>query len=118
MFKEILEEVVNSVDGVKGVCLMGMDGIAIEQVVSDGNVNVDEVGVEIGSIIKKIEELSPYLKGGNLREFDLIFEEYLVVVRKVTEDYFVFIILDPYGNFGKARYYIRKVLPDIRRELG
>lgn len=117
MFREILEKIVNNVEGIKGICIMGMDGIPIDQLVTDGSVSVEEVGVEMGSIIKKIEELSPFLKGGGLREFDLIFEDYLVIVRKVTNDYFVFAILDPYGNFGKARYYIRKMLPEIEKEL-
>ena len=122
-FKEILQEIVEGCGGGMGAALMGMDGMPIEQVVSDRGSEVpllediSVAGVEFQRVLEEIHKASDGIEAGSMEETVLIFARTALVFRPVDEETFLVVAVAPDGNLGKARYLIRKNLYAIRQEL-
>lgn len=117
MFKEILKEIAKKVEGIKGLTLMGIDGIAIENVSVDASVDIEKMGVEMSGFIRKVLELSSYINSGDIHEFHLFFSGYTILIKMVGTGYFLMAVLSPEGNFGKARYYLKRGAELVEKEL-
>lgn len=118
MFKQILEDVVSSTPGGVGAVLMGYDGIAIEQYVTEGNdVDLQLVAIEYSNVVKEIRNTSEILGTGELQEVSIKTGRYFVIIHAVTDDYFVALTLSRSGNFGKGRYLLMRDTPKFREAL-
>lgn len=117
MFKEILEEILRKGDGLKGITLMGIDGIGIETISHDESVDIEKIGIEMSGFIRKIAELSSYINSGDINEFHLFFSGYTVLIKMVGTGYFLMAILSTGGNFGKVRYYLKRGADLVEKEL-
>ena len=117
MFKEILEEIIRRSEGIKGITLMGIDGIGIENMVVDNSIDIEKMGIEMSGFIRKVAELSSYINSGDINEFHLFFSGYTILIKMVGTGYFLMAVLSPDGNFGKARYYLRRGAELVEKEL-
>ncbi len=117
MFKEILEEIVKRCEGIKGITLMGIDGIGIENVVGDESVDIEKMGIEMSGFIRKVTEFSSYINSGDINEFHLFFSGYTILIKMIGTGYFLMAVLSPEGNFGKARYYLKRGAELVEKEL-
>jgi len=52
-----------------------------------------------------------------VQEITIKTEKMIYLVRMINEEYFVALILKPLGNYGKARYLIKKSVSDFLEEL-
>lgn len=124
-FRSILQSVVNECGGGLSIALMGLDGIPIEQVRSDGELDradplrgdVTHAGIEFGRIIGDMTKASDALGTGGLEEAVVSLERVKLVFRSVEDDLMLVLALRPDGNLGKARYLIRRSLIDLRAQL-
>ncbi|MAG29813.1 MAG: hypothetical protein CL908_02830 [Deltaproteobacteria bacterium] len=122
-FESILQTIVNDCGGGWGAALMGLDGIAIEQVRAtdeagdplDGDVT--SAGIEFGRIIGDMTKASDALGTGSLKEAVIALAQLTLIFHAVDEDLVLVLALRPDGNLGKARYLIRRSLTEIRAEL-
>ena len=57
------------------------------------------------------------LKTGELQEVSIISELCSVIVRGVSDDFFVALVLPADGNFGKGRYLLKREAPKLREAL-
>lgn len=117
MFRETLDEIIKKVEGMKGITLMGVDGIGIETISSDESLNVEQIGVEMSGFIRKVTEFSSYINSGDIKEFHLFFSGYIILIKMVGTGYFLMAVLEPDGNFGKARYYLKRGASIVEKEL-
>ena len=118
MFKQVLENTVTSCSGALAAVLMGFDGIAIDQFVTDdADVDVNLVGIEYSNISKEISRAAEILSLGDLAELTIKTDRFYFVLHVVTDEYFIALILDSNGNFGKGRYLLRRETPGLRAEL-
>ncbi|MGA7614143.1 MAG: hypothetical protein WBX15_03080 [Thermoanaerobaculia bacterium] len=116
MFKETLEGVFRRVDGTLAVSLLGLDGIAVETVGGEG-VSLETWSAELGAFVKSLQLSINELDSGDLRQFTLATDRHLALFSAVTSDYFILMILSPDGNFGRARFELRKARFDLQDEL-
>lgn len=116
-FRGILEELGSTVEGFLGVSLIGLDGIAIDSIVRSSDVMLDSLGAELGSFVKSVRVSSADLNVGSVEQFSLVTDRYITILSAVTTDYFVLLVLDRGGNFGRARYELRKLKFRLRDEL-
>ena len=124
-FREILQSIVNDCGGGLSVALMGMDGIAIEQVRAPGEVDradplhgdVTSAGIEFGRIIGDMAKASASLGTGGFQEAVVSLDQVRLIFRSVDEDLMLVLALKPEGNLGKARYLIRRSMVALRSEL-
>jgi predicted regulator of Ras-like GTPase activity (Roadblock/LC7/MglB family) len=116
-----LELVKGLVDGVKGgyaATIMGTDGISLQDYIIEGSgCDIESVGVEYGKIISEINKASEVLDLGGVEEVVITSEGMKVLLRLVTPEYFMAIILSPTGNSGKARYLLKKASIAAKVEL-
>ncbi len=105
-FGSILQEIVDGCDGGIGAVLMGVDGIAIEQVLSENgpgglpSEDITTIGVEFGHILADTRKASETLAGGPLSENIVVLARFTLVFRIIDDETFLLVVLAPDGNFG------------------
>jgi predicted regulator of Ras-like GTPase activity (Roadblock/LC7/MglB family) len=112
-----MKQVAESLEGFRGMILMGKDGFAVERY---GNMEgeLDNLVVELLGILKKLDQLVE-LSGDSSEVNDLIIEsrEYNYFVKPLSEEYFVFMITARQEFSGKCRYQLSKAADLLRKEL-
>lgn len=118
MFNEILQKVVEETGGGVGAILMGYDGIPIDQYfTSREEEDLQLLAVEYANVLKEIKKAVEVLNTGVMEEVAIRTDRFFVVVRTLTEEYFVILTIDRAGNFGKGRYLLMREAPMLRAEL-
>jgi predicted regulator of Ras-like GTPase activity (Roadblock/LC7/MglB family) len=110
MFREVLKNILNRTEGCKGVLIMGFDGIAVEKVWQEdaGDRNYDIVVAEYTSLIRSAKQKNDDTGVGKLNEVTVSNENDLFIMRLISDEYFLAMILSTEGNFGRGRYELRR----------
>ncbi len=116
MFRHVLEQIRDRVDGTLAVSLIGLDGIAIEAVNHD-SVPLDTMGAEFGNFVKAIGVANTELNTGDVVQFSLVTEKYIAFLSAVTGGYYVLLVMKPDGNYGRARFELSRARHILRDEL-
>jgi predicted regulator of Ras-like GTPase activity (Roadblock/LC7/MglB family) len=119
MFKEALEKIVEKTDGSIGALIMGADGLSVETFFPDGapQTNLDVAAAEFTSVVQRASKSGADLDLGRLKEMVVQLERVTFVLRFFSRDYFVLLALAPDGNFGRARYELRKAELVLAKEF-
>lgn len=118
MFRQELERLVASCEGGVGAVLMGFDGIAVDVHVKPGaGVDVNTVTMELSYVLTQVRKAIDSLALGGLQELTVRAESLTIVMRVLTSEYFVGLVLLPDGNLGRGRYLLRVAAPRIQAEL-
>jgi len=118
VFREHLQKIVDSVDGGVGGLIMGLDGIAVDTYVRNGEqFDINTIGMEFSFILTQIKKAGDILEVGGVSEFAVKAEQLILVIRMITEEYFIAVVLKSDGNFGKCRFLMRVTEPKLRAEL-
>lgn len=109
MFREVLHNVLDRTEGCLGLLIMGIDGIAVESVWKDGakRGNLDVALAEFTALMRNADRTKTDSHLGRLREMSLTGDHAIFILRSVTKNYFLAMILSPDGNFGRGRYELR-----------
>lgn len=110
MFREVLQDILSRTEDCKGVLIMGFDGIAVEKVWQNEAIdgNYDIVVAEYTSLIRSAKQKNNDTGIGKLDEMTISTENEIFILRLVSEDYFLAMILSAEGNFGRGRYQLRR----------
>ena len=114
-FRQVLSGIRDRVDGTLAVSLIGLDGIAIDSL-NPGRVPLDVIGAEFGGFVKSIRP-NAELDTGEVLQFSLVTEKYITFLSAVTPEYFILLVLQPDGNYGRARFELSKAKNLLRDEL-
>jgi predicted regulator of Ras-like GTPase activity (Roadblock/LC7/MglB family) len=118
MFSDILREIVDGTAGGVGAVLMGYDGIAVEEYFKPcQGVDLHLIAVEYANVLKEIKKTADILQTGAMEEVSVKTERFQVVIGTITEEYFVALTLEQGGNFGKARYLLKREAPRLKEAL-
>ena len=124
-FQRTLQTIVDGCGGGFGAALMGLDGIAIDQVAPSDGPHADDplegdltnAGIEFGRILSDVTKASDSIGTGEMRETVLTLDRAIFIFHTVDDDLVLVLAIHPDGNLGKARYLIRRNLIEIRAEL-
>lgn len=116
MFRDVLTGVRDRVEGAVAASLIGLDGIAVETV-GDRSIPLDVLGAEFGSFIKSIQHTNTELETGEVLQFSLVTEKFITFLSEVTPEYYILLVLQPDGNYGRARFELAKAKVLLRDEL-
>ena len=116
MFKDVLRNIAEHVEGTLAVSLIGLDGIAVETLSYD-SMPLDAMGAEFGGFIKSVRVTNTELDTGEVLQFSLVTEKYIAFLSAVTSEYYVLLVLRPDGNYGRARYELARAKHLLRDEL-
>jgi predicted regulator of Ras-like GTPase activity (Roadblock/LC7/MglB family) len=122
-FEPTLQKMIDPGSGAIGVALMGSDGIAVAELqapdpdlsVLDGEVGA--AGIEFGRILDEVRKAADALSGGRLEEVVVGLARMTLLFRAVDDELFLVVALAPGGNLGKARFLLRRHLPELREQL-
>jgi predicted regulator of Ras-like GTPase activity (Roadblock/LC7/MglB family) len=79
--------------------------------------NLEVAAAEFASLIKNARRAGSEMELGKLREMTFNGEGGIFLLRFGSEDYFIAAILSPEGNFGRARYELRRAELLLEKEL-
>jgi predicted regulator of Ras-like GTPase activity (Roadblock/LC7/MglB family) len=119
MFSDILQRIVEETSGGIGAVLMGYDGIAIDQFFApDEELDLQMVVVEYSNVLKEIRKTAEILSLGEMEEISIRTDRFIIVIRMLNEEYFVALVIDREGNFGKGRYLMTRESANLIEALG
>jgi predicted regulator of Ras-like GTPase activity (Roadblock/LC7/MglB family) len=97
---------------------MGADGISLANYVKpESELEMEVLGVEYAGLLAEVRKVAGVLESGEVGEVTVSSEKYVVIVRAITQEYFLALALRPDGNVGKGRFMLRVQTPSIRKEL-
>lgn len=118
IFEEVAKEIVEKVYGGLASIIMGRDGIPLSSYIKEGvSLDLEPLGIEYSNLLSQILQASRNIGTGEVGEVAILTEQFFIVLRVISPDYFICLILSPDGNLGKAKYLIRVNLPKLRAEL-
>lgn len=117
-FLNILQELVEGVEGGVAATIMGADGLSVQHYPVEGSLcDMESVGVEYGVAIDEIKKASRLLDLGELEEVVVSTSGTGVILRMITHEYYIAMAVGRGANIGKARYLLRKAAVRAREEL-
>ena len=116
-FSEILKKVVEESDKGLGAAIVASDGIVVEEYKIEKNLDLYVLGAEFCKTFKEFRDKTEFLKKGAPLEFTVQMESSILIFKKINEDYFLVLVLDAEGNFGKGRFVIRREMDQLKDEF-
>jgi predicted regulator of Ras-like GTPase activity (Roadblock/LC7/MglB family) len=125
MFRESLQRMVDRLAGSVAGILMGFDGISVESYTKDGEdgedgedgLDIQTACMELAHAVVQMRKATDNLDVGRLRELTLKADNLVILIYLLNDEYFVACALKPEASFGKARYLMRLLAPQIQAEL-
>ena len=116
MFRQVLEKLSESLEGVLAVTLIGFDGIPMESL-NQGTIALDAVSAEFAAFLKSIRLSNTEIDTGDVQQVSVITDCYVIYLSVVATDYLILMVMSPGANHGKARFELLKAKHALRDEL-
>jgi predicted regulator of Ras-like GTPase activity (Roadblock/LC7/MglB family) len=117
VFGETLEGIAKRVEGVKGVSLIGRDGITLESLKGAAELALEPVATEITGILKHLMTEESGNESGDIQQFLIESGSSILVLVAVTSEYYLMVLLSRDGNSGRARFEARRAAASLEKEL-
>jgi predicted regulator of Ras-like GTPase activity (Roadblock/LC7/MglB family) len=118
MFQPILQKLVQDTPAGLAAVVMDMAGIALESFAVDGApLDAAVVGAEFSVIMKAIANAASMLEAGQTAEVAVQTTKFSLVLRPLSESYYLALAAGPETNLGKAKYLARLTAPAIASQL-
>lgn len=119
IFREHLERIVESTPGALSAAVMAFDGIPINTF--DAPNNPHDINVVIAEYVTTAHQLQTTAEtlpgAGPFVDLCIAAENLCCVMRPLTDEYFLAVLLGPDGLIGKARFLMRLAHPELVKEL-
>jgi len=117
MFLERLSSITGRIDGALALSLVAKDGIPVESVSSDPGIDLEALGAEMVSQARAISDNHRELAVGEVQQLSVTTERVTLMVSAVAPDYYLLLVLGPDGNFGRARFELRRARLLLEEDL-
>lgn len=117
MFLEKLSRISERMKGVKALALVDKDGISVESVSSDPDLDLELLAAELVTQARSMAGHSREIDVGEVRQFSIVTDRVILLMSAVTSDYYLLLVLAPEGNFGRARFELRRARLTLEDEL-
>ena len=118
-FRERLEKVVREVPGATSAMIMGFDGLEVDGYHHQGDKEeMAVILIEYSAAIQKlrdVEELMPEV--GGLKDLTITRDTGTCLLRPLSEDYFLAMMVGKEGLPGKARFMMRLLASDMHEDF-
>jgi predicted regulator of Ras-like GTPase activity (Roadblock/LC7/MglB family) len=116
-FLEVLKETVEKVDGAVSAMIIASDGISVQEYVQEKLIDLTGLSAEASAMIKDINLAADNLGLGEAKEFSIISDRCGIIMRKITPDYYLALVIRPDGNYGKGRFVLKTSIPKLEGEF-
>lgn len=120
MFADLLRSIIGRVEGSLGALIMGLDGIAVEQVEVqklEKSEALNMVAAAHATLLRNSMRLTSDVGVGALNELTVMSSDLTLVMKLINREYFLLIAIRPDGNLGRARFELRKAQLQIAEEF-
>jgi predicted regulator of Ras-like GTPase activity (Roadblock/LC7/MglB family) len=117
VFQDSLRRIAERVEGTRAVSLVGLDGIAIDSYVSAEGLPMDSLAAEAGALVKAAQNGQALIDHGSVSELTVASGRSVSILCRVTEEYYLLLLLARDGNFGRGRFELRKAASMLEKEL-
>jgi predicted regulator of Ras-like GTPase activity (Roadblock/LC7/MglB family) len=117
MFLEELSRINNRIDGAVALSLVAKDGIRVESVSSDPDLDLEVLAAELVAQARSISENHRDLNLGEVQHLAVSTDRMTLMVSSVAADYYLLLVLGPEGSHGQARFELRRARLVLEREL-
>jgi len=108
MFLEQLSRISNRIDGALALSLVARDGLPVESFSSDPDLDLEAIAAELINQVRSITENHRELGVGDVQQLSVMTDRLTLMVSSVAADYYLLLVLGPEGNYGKARFELRR----------
>jgi predicted regulator of Ras-like GTPase activity (Roadblock/LC7/MglB family) len=113
MFDRRLRDLIERVEGACGAALVANDGITVRAYASEPGPDLEMLAAELLSQIGRVADLAV----GRVDQFVIAADPYTVMLGRLTDSYFLMLVLGGGGNFGRARFELRRAPLDFEKDL-
>ena len=117
-FQSELEAICEEVPGCRTAWVMSLDGISVaNHVVDAGELDMEAMLIELIGPLKQAIQVMQSVEAGDLATFEVASGEAKLLVRLLSEEYFVALVLKPDAIVGRGRFAVRLHSANLREEL-
>ena len=117
MFLEQLSRITGRIEGALALSLVARDGIPVESVSSDPGIDLEALAAEMVAQARAISDNHRELEVGEVQQLSVTTERVTLMVSTVTPDYYLLLVLGPDGNYGRARFELRRARLLLENDL-
>jgi predicted regulator of Ras-like GTPase activity (Roadblock/LC7/MglB family) len=117
MFLEILNRISNRIEGAVALSLVAKDGMPVETFNSNPDLELDVLAAEMISQVRSISSNHRELEVGDVQQLSVTTDRMTLMVSSVASDYYLLLVLGPEGNYGKARFELRRARLLLEEDL-
>jgi predicted regulator of Ras-like GTPase activity (Roadblock/LC7/MglB family) len=108
MFLERLSRLAGRIDGTVALSLVARDGIPVESVNSDPQLDLEVLAAELISQVRVISDDHKELNVGEVRHLAVSTDRFTLMVTGVAEGYYLLLVLGDSASYGRARFELRR----------
>lgn len=117
MFLEHLTRISRRIEGTLALSLVARDGMLVESFSSDPDLDLEVLAAELVSQARSISNNHRELDVGEVQQLSVSTDRLTLMVSSVASDYYLLLVLGPEGNYGKARFELRRARLLLERDL-
>jgi predicted regulator of Ras-like GTPase activity (Roadblock/LC7/MglB family) len=117
MFLDELSRISNRIEGALALSLVARDGIPVESVSSDPDLDLEVLAAELIAQARSISDNHRDLDVGEVQQLSVMTDRLTLMVSSVAADYYLLLVLGPEGNYGKARFELRRARLLLEKDL-
>ncbi|MDP9119949.1 MAG: roadblock/LC7 domain-containing protein [Acidobacteriota bacterium] len=117
MFLDQLNLISDRIGGVLALSLVARDGLPIESVSSDPDLDIEVLAAELVAQARSIADNSRELLVGEVQQLSVTTDRLTLMVSSVAKDYYLLLVLGPGGNYGRARFELRRARLLLEQDL-
>lgn len=116
-FVERLRRISNNLEDILGVALVGMDGVMVEGHKRDSLLDLEVLAAETSTLMRHVQAVGESIQFGEGQELSILASSGVILMRRVSPEYFLLMVVSSEGNFGKARFLLRREAAGLEKEL-
>ena len=108
MFAERLRAIASRLTGAQLVALVAVDGLPVESHGDREGLDLDALAAELLAQVHTIGENHRELDMGQVHQFSVTTQSHTAMLGRLTQGYFLLLLLDRDASLGRARYELRR----------
>src|SRR6266571_8702535 len=116
VFQDTLRRIAERVEGTQAISLVGVDGIAIDSYGVVEGVSLESLAAELGAFVKSARSPHTMLNASSIQQLALVTADSSAILSRVTEEYYLLLLLSREGNFGRGRFELAKAALTLEKE--
>ncbi len=117
IFGQILRDIVVTLPGALGAILIDWEGEAVDEFSCIGTAKLRLVGAHWGIAYCQASSLLANQGLGPPGELILGFKKQQIIIRPITKDYLVLIVLQQEANLGRARHRLKEAVARLQEQM-